>query len=90
MDASAQRIVEAARRSGAQVSGPVPLPTRVRRFTVIRGPFKHKDSREHFELRTHHRLVDILNPNRKTIENLMSLDLPTGVEIEIKTVGGGK
>ncbi|ADW22848.1 30S ribosomal protein S10 [Thermus scotoductus] len=90
LDASAQKIVEAARRSGAQVSGPVPLPTRVRRFTVIRGPFKHKDSREHFELRTHHRLVDILNPNRKTIESLMSLDLPTGVEIEIKTVGGGK
>lgn len=90
LDASAQKIVEAARRSGAQVSGPVPLPTRVRRFTVIQGPFKHKDSREHFELRTHNRLVDILNPNRKTIESLMSLDLPTGVEIEIKTIGGGK
>ena len=90
LDASAQKIVEAVRRSGAQVSGPVPLPTRVRRFTVIRGPFKHKDSREHFELRTHNRLVDILNPNRKTIESLMSLDLPTGVEIEIKTIGGGK
>ncbi|MFZ8813329.1 MAG: 30S ribosomal protein S10 [Thermus aquaticus] len=90
LDASAQKIVEAVRRSGAQVSGPVPLPTRVRRFTVIRGPFKHKDSREHFELRIHNRLVDILNPNRKTIESLMSLDLPTGVEIEIKTIGGGK
>lgn len=90
LDASAQKIVEAVRRSGAQVSGPVPLPTRVRRFTVIRGPFKHKDAREHFELRIHNRLVDILNPNRKTIESLMSLDLPTGVEIEIKTIGGGK
>ena len=90
LDASAQKIVEAAQRSGAQVSGPIPLPTRVRRVTVIRGPFKHKDSREHFELRTHNRLVDIINPNRKTIEQLMTLDLPTGVEIEIKTVGGGR
>jgi len=68
----------------------VPLPTRVRRFAVLRGPFKHKDSREHFEIRTHNRLVDIVNPNKKTIESLMTLDLPTGVEIEIKTVGGGK
>ncbi len=90
LDASAQKIVEVARRSGATVSGPVPLPTRIRRFTVIRGPFKHKDSREHFEIRTHNRLIDIINPNRKTIEGLMALDLPTGVEIEIKTLGGGK
>ncbi|AEB12462.1 30S ribosomal protein S10 [Marinithermus hydrothermalis] len=90
LDASAQKIVETVRRSGAQVSGPVPLPTRVRRFTVLRGPFKHKDSREHFEIRTHNRLVDILNPNKKTIESLMTLDLPTGVEIEIKTIGGGR
>ncbi len=90
LDASARKIVETARRTGAQVSGPVPLPTRVRRFAVIRGPFKHKDSREHFEIRTHNRLVDIINPNKKTIESLMTLDLPTGVEIEIKTVGGGK
>lgn len=88
LDASAAKIVETARRTGAQVSGPVPLPTRVRRFTVLRGPFKHKDSREHFELRTHNRLVDINNPNRKTIESLMTLDLPIGVEIEIKTVAG--
>jgi len=72
------------------VAGPVPLPTRVRRFTVLRGPFKHKDSREHFEIRTHNRLVDITNPNKKTIESLMTLDLPTGVEIEIKTMGGGR
>ncbi len=90
LDASARKIVETARRTGAQVSGPVPLPTRVRRFTVLRGPFKHKDSREHFEVRTHNRLVDIKNPNKKTIESLMTLDLPTGVEIEIKTLGGGK
>ncbi len=90
LDASARKIVETARRTGAQVSGPVPLPTRVRRFVVLRGPFKHKDSREHFEIRTHNRLVDIINPNKKTIESLMTLDLPTGVEIEIKTVGGGK
>ena len=90
LDASARKIVETARRSGAKVAGPVPLPTRVRRFTVLRGPFKHKDSREHFVIRTHNRLVDITNPNKKTIESLMTLDLPTGVEIEIKTVGGGR
>ncbi|WP_457630199.1 30S ribosomal protein S10 [Oceanithermus sp.] len=90
LDASARKIVETARRSGAKVAGPVPLPTRVRRFTVLRGPFKHKDSREHFEIRTHNRLVDITNPNKKTIESLMTLDLPTGVEIEIKTMGGGR
>lgn len=90
LDASARKIVDTARRSGAKVAGPVPLPTRIRRFTVLRGPFKHKDSREHFEIRTHNRLVDITNPNKKTIESLMTLDLPTGVEIEIKTVGGGR
>jgi len=90
LDASARKIVDTARRSGAKVAGPVPLPTRVRRFTVLRGPFKHKDSREHFEIRTHNRLVDITNPNKKTIESLMTLDLPTGVEIEIKTMGGGR
>jgi small subunit ribosomal protein S10 len=66
----------------------VPLPTRIRRFTVLRGPFKHKDSREHFELRTHNRLVDITDPTPKTIEGLRNLDLPTGVEIELKMVGG--
>ncbi|MDT7919728.1 MAG: 30S ribosomal protein S10 [Meiothermus sp.] len=88
LDASAAKIVETARRSGAQVSGPVPLPTRIRRFTVLRGPFKHKDSREHFELRTHNRLVDISDPTPKTIEGLRNLDLPTGVEIELKMLGG--
>jgi len=88
LDASAAKIVETARRSGAQVSGPVPLPTRIRRFTVLRSPFKHKDSREHFELRTHNRLVDISDPTPKTIEGLRNLDLPTGVEIELKMIGG--
>ncbi|RDI95840.1 30S ribosomal protein S10 [Meiothermus sp. QL-1] len=88
LDASAAKIVETARRSGAKVSGPVPLPTRVRRFTVLRSPFKHKDSREHFELRTHNRLVDITDPTPKTIEGLRNLDLPTGVEIELKMIGG--
>lgn len=88
LDASAAKIVETARRSGAQVAGPVPLPTRIRRFTVLRSPFKHKDSREHFELRTHNRLVDISNPTPKTIEGLRNLDLPTGVEIELKMIGG--
>jgi small subunit ribosomal protein S10 len=88
LDASAAKIVETARRSGAKVSGPLPLPTRVRRFTVLRSPFKHKDSREHFELRTHNRLVDISDPTPKTIEGLRNLDLPTGVEIELKMIGG--
>lgn len=88
LDASAAKIVETARRSGARVSGPVPLPTRIRRFTVLRSPFKHKDSREHFELRTHNRLVDISDPTPKTIEGLRNLDLPTGVEIELKMIGG--
>ena len=88
LDASAAKIVETARRSGAEVAGPVPLPTRIRRFTVLRSPFKHKDSREHFELRTHNRLVDITDPTPKTIEGLRNLDLPTGVEIELKMVGG--
>jgi small subunit ribosomal protein S10 len=90
LDASAQKVVETAKRTGAEVAGPMPLPTRVRRFTVLRSPFKHKDSREHFELRTHNRLVDIADPNRKTIESLSALDLPTGVEIEIKVLGGGR
>jgi small subunit ribosomal protein S10 len=89
LDSSAAKIVDTARRSGADVSGPIPLPTRIRRFTVLRGPFKHKDSREHFEIRTHNRLVDISNPTKKTIDSLMTLDLPSGVDIEIKTVGGG-
>ena len=88
LDQSASKIVDTVRRTGAEVSGPVPLPTRIRRFCVLRSPFVNKDSREHFEIRTHNRLVDISNPTKKTIDSLMTLDLPTGVDIEIKTVGG--
>mgnify|MGYP002476456529 FL=1 len=76
------------RRTGAEVAGPVPLPTRTRRFCVLRSPFTDKDSREHFEIRTHNRLIDIQAPTKSTIDSLMHLDLPTGVDNEIKTVGG--
>ncbi len=88
LDSSATRIVETVRRTGADVAGPVPLPTRIRRFCVLRSPFVDKDSREHFEIRTHNRLIDIQSPTKSTIDSLMTLDLPTGVDIEIKTVGG--
>jgi len=88
LDSSATKIVDTVKRTGAKVAGPVPLPTRTRRFTVLRSPFKHKDSREHFEIRTHNRLIDIKAPTKSTIDSLMHLDLPTGVDIEIKTVGG--
>ncbi len=88
LDSSATKIVEAVRRTGAKVAGPVPLPTRIRRFCVLRSPFTDKDSREHFEIRTHNRLIDIKAPTKSTIDSLMRIDLPTGVDIEIKTVGG--
>ncbi|MBE6992385.1 MAG: 30S ribosomal protein S10 [Ruminococcaceae bacterium] len=84
IDSSAQKIVETAKRNGAQVSGPIPLPTKTEIVTILRAVHKYKDSREQFERRTHKRLIDILNPNQKTVEALMSLDLPAGVEIEIK------
>ena len=84
IDSSAAKIVETAKRSGAQVSGPIPLPTKKEIVTILRSPHVNKDSREQFERRTHKRLIDILNPNQKTVEALMSLDLPAGVEIEIK------
>jgi small subunit ribosomal protein S10 len=84
LDQSARRIVETAERSGAQVVGPVPLPTRVERFTVRRSTFIDKDSHEHFEIRTHKRLIDVLEPDSKTIDMLMRLNLPAGVDIEIK------
>ncbi len=84
LDGSARQIVEAATRMGARVAGPVPLPTRIRRFTVLRGPFKDKDSREQFEIRTHKRLIDILDPNPKAVSALTTLTLPAGVDIEIK------
>ena len=84
IDSSAAKIVETAKRNGAQVSGPIPLPTKKEIVTILRSPHVNKDSREQFERRTHKRLIDILNPSQKTVESLMSLDLPAGVEIEIK------
>ncbi|MBE6925806.1 MAG: 30S ribosomal protein S10 [Ruminococcaceae bacterium] len=84
IDASAAKIVETAKRNGAAVSGPIPLPTKKEVVTILRAVHKYKDSREQFERRTHKRLIDILNPNQKTVEALSSLDLPAGVEIEIK------
>lgn len=84
MDASAEKIVETAKRTGARVSGPVPLPTEKQIITILRAVHKYKDSREQFEMRTHKRLIDILRPSNKTVEALMSLELPAGVEIEIK------
>ena len=84
IDQAAEKIVETAKRNGAEVSGPVPLPTDKEIVTILRAVHKYKDSREQFERRTHKRLIDILNPNQKTVEALMSLDLPAGVEIEIK------
>ena len=84
IDASAARIVETAKRTGARVSGPIPLPTEKEIVTILRSPHKHKDSREQFEMRTHKRLIDILNPTERTVAQLTKLDLPAGVEIEIK------
>ena len=84
LDNSVREIVEAAERTGAQVVGPVPLPTRIERFTVMRSPFIDKDSREQFEIRTHKRLIDVVPSGSKTIDNLMRLNLPAGVDIEIK------
>ena len=84
IDASAAKIVETAKRNDAAVSGPIPLPTKKEVVTILRAVHKYKDSREQFERRTHKRLIDILNPNQKTVEALSSLDLPAGVEIEIK------
>jgi small subunit ribosomal protein S10 len=84
LDQSAKQIVETARASGAMVSGPVPLPTEIKKFTVLRSPFIDKDSREQFEIRTHKRLIDILEPSTRTVEQLTRLNLPAGVDIEIK------
>ena len=84
VDASAVKIVETAKRTGARVSGPIPLPTEKEIVTVIRAVHKYKDSREQFEMRTHKRLIDILRPSNKTVEALQSLELPAGVELEIK------
>lgn len=84
LDQSAQRIVETAERTGATVVGPVPLPTHIERYTVRRSPYIDKDSHEHFEIRTHKRLIDVMDPDSKTIDTLMHLNLPAGVDIEIK------
>ena len=84
LDQSAEQIVEAAERTGAAVAGPIPLPTHIKKFCVIRSPFKDKDSQEQFEIRTHKRLIDILEPTSKTVDTLMRLQLPSGVDIEIK------
>ena len=84
IDQSAKRIIEAAERTGSQVSGPIPLPTEREIVTILRSPHKYKDSREQFETRTHKRLIDIYSPSVKTVESLMKLDLPAGIDIKIK------
>ena len=84
VDAAAKKVVQTATRTGSKVSGPVPLPTEKQVVTILRSPHVNKDSREHFEMRTHKRLVDILRPSNKTVDALMNLELPAGVEIEIK------
>ncbi|MBR6252253.1 MAG: 30S ribosomal protein S10 [Clostridia bacterium] len=84
LDQSAQKIVDTAKKTGAQVSGPIPLPTKKEIVTILRSPHKYKDSREQFEMRTHKRVIDILYPTHKTTEALMKVELPAGVEVEIK------
>ena len=84
LDASSMRIIEAAKATGAKVVGPVPLPTEKQVYTILRAVHKYKDSREQFEMRTHKRLIDIVNPTKQTIDNLTHMDLPSGVNIEIK------
>ena len=84
IDAAAEKIVEVAKRNGATVSGPIPLPTEKEIVTILRAVHKYKDSREQFEMRTHKRLIDIIDPAQKTVEALMSIELPAGVEMEIK------
>lgn len=85
IDRSAKKIIEAAERTGAIIAGPIPLPTERSVVTVNRSTFVHKDAREQFEIRTHKRIIDVLDPNPKTLDALMNLDLPAGVDIEIKT-----
>ena len=84
IDRSAKEIVETARRTGAKVAGPIPLPTRINRYTVLRSPHVDKKSREQFEVRTHKRMLDILEPTQQTVDQLMKLDLSAGVDVEIK------
>ena len=85
LDNAATKIVETIKRTGGIISGPVPLPTEIEKFTILRAVHKYKDSREQFEMRTHKRLIEIKNPSKETIEALAHLDLPSGVDIEIKT-----
>ncbi|MBW2459608.1 MAG: 30S ribosomal protein S10 [Deltaproteobacteria bacterium] len=85
LDKSTSDIVETAKRTGARVAGPIPLPTEMRRYTVLRGPHVDKKSREQFEIRTHKRLLDIIEPTQQTLDALMKLDLSSGVDVEIKT-----
>lgn len=84
LDQAAGRIVEAVKKTGGEISGPIPLPTEIEKITVLRAVHKYKDSREQFEMRTHKRLIDINNPSKETVEVLTRIDLPSGVEIEIK------
>ena len=87
LDRSTVEIVDTAKRTGARISGPVPIPTKINRYCILRSPHVNKNSREHFEIRTHKRLVDILEPTQQTIDELMKLDLASGVEVEIKLTG---
>jgi small subunit ribosomal protein S10 len=87
LDQSTRQIVDTTKRTGAVIAGPVPLPTRIRKYTVLKSPHVNKKSREQFESRTHKRLIDILEPTSQTVEALMKLDLPAGVDVEIKTYG---
>ena len=84
LDQSAEKIVDTAKKTGAKVSGPIPLPTEKEIVTILRSPHKHKDSREQFEMRTHKRVIDVLAPNQATVDALMSIDMPAGVDIEVK------
>jgi len=90
LDQSTAEIVDTARRTGASISGPIPLPTQIQRYTVLRSPHVDKKSREQFEVRTHKRLLDILDPTQQTVDALMKLELPAGVDVEIKAYGGKK
>ena len=86
LDTAAKKIVETVTRTGGEISGPVPLPTEIEKFTILRAVHKYKDSREQFEMRTHKRLIDIKNPSKETVNALAKLDLPSGVDIQIKTI----
>lgn len=84
LEQSTSKIVEVARKTGSEVVGPIPLPTKKEIITILRSPHKHKDSREQFEMRTHKRVIDVLNPSKATIDALMSIDMPAGIDIEVK------